>query len=361
MVRRALNGPERKMVFSTMAISAALASAHAAPAPPAGGLGHRLAQTQNAFNPDMSLVFNFGARLSDSMVPPVRRAAMREIEWGISADVDPYMRAEAYIAFASPLDEDEGEVEVEEAFGSYTGLAQGTDVRVGKLAGALGRINRNHVDQLDFFDYPLLVTSVLGEEGLRAPGVSWAYLFPGDRFHEVTIEALVPEDGPLFTGSDTAKPLWIGHYRTFFDFTQDLSGQLGFSYGTGPMDGGTSNVYGADFVAKLRPGGTGRSVIFEAEAMWYEAAGASQRNGHFASLAYELTKRLWAAARYDYVQLPDGSDTLRAVSGGLTLKMTEFQLARLEWQSIDSNAGAGRNQLLFQVQFLIGPHRAHKY
>ena len=82
---------------------------------------------------------------------------------------------------------------------------------------------------------------------------------------------------------------------------------------------------------------------------------------HAKYFAYELTKRLWAAARYDYVQLPDGSDTLRAVSGGLTLKMTEFQLARLEWQSIDSNAGAGRNQLLFQVQFLIGPHRAHKY
>jgi hypothetical protein len=74
-----------------------------------------------------------------------------------------------------------------------------------------------------------------------------------------------------------------------------------------------------------------------------------------------MTKRLWAGARYDYVQLPDGSDTLRAFSGGLTLKMTEFQLIRLEWQNIDSDAGASRNQLMLQVQFTVGPHRAHKY
>jgi hypothetical protein len=356
------------MVISTVALGAAISSAtfltsgFGSLSGPVETLRYEpSAQGQNAFNPDMSLVFNFGSRLVDSMVPPVRRAAMREIEWGIAADVDPYMRAEAYIAFASPLDEDEGEVDVEEAFGSYTGLSAGTDIRVGKLAGAIGRINRNHVDQLDFFDYPLLVTSVLGEEGLRAPGVSWAYLFPGDQFNEITIEALVPDDGPLFAGSDAGKPLWVGHYRTFFDFTQDLSAQLGFSYGTGPMGGETSSVYGADFVAKLRPEGTGRSAVFEAEALWYEAGGGAQRNGHFASLAIELSKRVWAGARYDYVQLPDGSDTLRAFSTGLTLKMTEFQLIRLEWQNVDSNAGASRNQLMLQVQFLIGPHRAHKY
>ncbi len=320
-------------------------------------------QGQNAFNPDMSLVFNFGARLSDSMSPPNRRAAMREIEWGIAADVDPYLRAEAYIAFANPLDEDEGEVEVEEAFGSYTGLAAGHDFRIGKLAGALGRVNRNHVDQLDFFDYPFIVTEVFGEEGLRAPGVSWAYLFPGDRFSEITVEALVPEDGPLFVGSDTGKPVWIGHYRTFFDFSRDWSGQLGFTYGTGPMDGGTTSIYGADFVAKLRPEGTANQMVFESEAYWYEAgaAGSDLQHGHFASLAYQLTQRLWLGARYDKVQLVDGSDTLRAYTTGLTMKLSEFQLVRLELQRQDWRFGSDRTQLMFQVQFLIGPHRAHKY
>lgn len=357
------------MVFTTVGLGSALAAAHVSgskleqPADLRFGSAAPAVQTQNAFNPDMSLVFNFGARLSDSMKPPVRRAAMREIEWGISADVDPYLRAEAYIAFANSIDGEEGEVEVEEAFGSYTGLMSGADIRVGKLAAALGRTNRNHVDQLEFFNYPFVVTEVFGEEGLRAPGISWSYLLPGDRFNEITIEALVPEDGPLFGGSDTGKPVWIGHYATFFDFSQDLSAQLGLSFGTGPMDGGTSNVYGADFVAKLRPDGTGRSLIVESEAFWYEAGapGSSLRHGHFASASYELTKRLWFGARYDKVQLPDGSDTLRSYSTGLTVRMTEFQLIRLEWQHQDWRFADDRNQLMLQVQFLIGPHKAHKY
>jgi hypothetical protein len=351
------------MVFSTTAICAALASAHTAPAPPVVGLDYRSAQTQNAFNPDMSLVFNFGARLSDSMVPPVRRAAMREIEWGISADVDPFLRTEAYIAFATSLDGDEGEVEVEEAFGAYSNLGPGLELRIGKLAGATGRVNRNHVDQLDFFEYPFLVTEVFGEEGLRAPGVSLSYLLPSSRFQELTVEALVPDDGPLFSGSDTGKPVWIGHYRTFFDFTDAFSGQLGASYGTGPMEGGASQIYGIDFVGKLRPQGTGRSLILESEVFWYEAGspGSSLKRGHFASLAYELGQRLWLGARYDDVQLPDGSDSLRSFTTGVTLKMTEFQLFRLEFQHLDWRFAPSRNQLVFQAQWVIGPHRAHKY
>jgi hypothetical protein len=334
------------MFFSTAALATVLAP-----------------QTQNAFNPDLSVVFNFGARLADSIGASGRRAALREIELGIAGDVDPFMRTEAYIAFAKPLDEDEGEVEVEEAFGAYTGLSRGSEIRVGKLAGALGRVNRNHLDQLDFFEYPFVVTQVFGEEGVRAPGVSWAYLFPGERFNEITIEALVPEDGPLFTGSDTGKPVLIGHYRTFFDFTSDWSAQLGASYGTGPMDGGTSNVYGADFVAKYRPEGTGRAIVLESEAYWYEAGapGSTLRHGHFASVACQLSNRLWLGARYDKVQLPDGSDTLRAYTGGLTYKLTEFQLARLEFQHQDWRFADSRNQIVLQVQWLIGPHRAHKY
>jgi hypothetical protein len=349
------------MVFSTAALGASLSMLAATG--PSSPIIWRSPQTQNVFNPDMGVVFNFAARLADSEGASGRRAAMREIELGLAGDVDPYLRTEAYIAFASPLDEDEGEVEVEEAFGVYTGLSRGSEIKVGKIAGALGRINRNHVDQLDFFDYPAIVTEVFGEEGLRAPGLSWAYLFPGERFSELTIEALVPADGPLFTGSDTGKPVLLGHFRTFFDFTRDWSGQLGFSYGTGPMDGGTTSVYGADFVAKLRPEGTGNSIVLESEAYWYEAGapGSTLRHGHFASVAMQLSPRLWFGARYDKVQLPDGSDTLKAYTGGLTYKLTEFQLVRLEYQHQDWRFMNSRNQIVLQVQWLIGPHRAHKY
>lgn len=325
--------------------------------------GNVPAQSQNAFNPDMSLVFNFGARLSDSQSPPQRRASLREIEMGLAGDVDPFLRTEAYIAFAKPLDEDEGEVEVEEAFGAYSGVGKNIDLRLGKIAGAVGRVNRNHLDQLDFFEYPLIVTEVFGEEGLRAPGVSASYLLPSEQFNEFTLEALVPEEGPLFGGGDAASPVWVGHYRTFRDFTEDFSAQFGATYARGPQSGGDSTVFGLDAVAKLRPQGTGRNLVLESEAYWYKsgAPGSESRFGWFATGAYQLGNGLWASGKVESVELPDGSDTLRSCSLGLTLRKTEFQLLRLEYQQTLSDSAASRNQLVFQAQWVVGPHRAHKY
>lgn len=322
-----------------------------------------VAQAQNAFNPDMSLVFSFGARLSDSQSPPRRAAALREIEMGLSGDVDPFLRTEAYIAFAKPLGEDEGEVDVEEAFGAYGGFGKNLEVRIGKLAGAVGRVNRNHLDQLDFFDYPSVVTEVFGEEGLRAPGVSASLLLPSKDFNELTVEALVPDDGPLFGAGDAGSPLWVAHYRGFQDIAEDFSAQYGATFAMGPKDGGDSSLWGIDLVAKLRPQGTARDLVLESEAYWYKPGTPSARQGsaYFVTGSYELGKGYWGSLKFESTDLPDGSDTLRSFAAGLTFKRTEFQLFRLEYQQTDSGAGSSRNQLIFQAQWIVGPHRAHKF
>ena len=67
------------MVFTTVGVGAALGKSLCDPVelrfdlstPPVVG-SLRTKQDQNVFNPDMGLVFNFGARLSDSMTPPAR-------------------------------------------------------------------------------------------------------------------------------------------------------------------------------------------------------------------------------------------------------------------------------------------------
>ena len=97
---------------------------------------------------------------------------MREIEIGFVADVDPFLRTEFYLAFEQELDKapgdpDETEIDVEAAFAVYSGVANGLDIKIGKFAGAMGRTNRNHRDQLEFMEYPLVVSEVLGGEGRR--------------------------------------------------------------------------------------------------------------------------------------------------------------------------------------------------
>ena len=335
-------------------------SGEAPPAPQTGGGSHN----PNYFNPQISLVTDFRANIMDNSPTATRRAFFKEAELGLAADIDPYLRGEAYIAFA---DEDgETVAEVEEAFATYDHLGKGFSAKFGKIAAAIGRVQRNHADQLNWLDYPFVVQDMLGEEGMRAGGGSLSYLFPGDRFHEITVEAIDAGDEGLFGGANTAAPVWVGHYRTFFDFNEDSSAQLGLTYANGPGGGvgnARSSLFGADFTYKWQPGTAGKSMTIEAEAYWGKSgmAGLKSVFGAFAALTYELKPRLFGTLKYDYSEIPGTFETRRGLSLGATLKVTEFHYWRAEWQRITSSFAPDRNVLNLQFQWLIGAHPAHKY
>lgn len=334
------------------------------------------AQNPNVFNPQIAVVGDFQARVADTGPEPQRRALVRELELGIAADVDPFARAEVYIAIENEIGHDEeatlseahgSVVDIEEAFLTFHSLGSGFSGKIGKLAGAIGRLNRNHRDQLEFTEYPLAIREVLGEHGLRAPGGSLSYLFPSDQFHELTFEILSPEDGPLFAGSDLGKPVFVGRYRTFFDFSADLTALAGLTYVDGPTeDGSRSRLYGADYTMKWQPGTKGRSAVFEVEAYWFKPGSGipserETRFAGFAALTYEVAPRWFLTGKYDHAELPDGSDTMRAYSLGVSYKLTEFQLIRAEAMRILSDAEADRTVVTLQFQWVIGAHPAHKY
>ncbi len=325
--------------------------------PPSTGAGP---QNPNYFNPQMSMVADFRANATGSKDEP-KRALFREAEIGLAADVDPFLKAEAYFSFAN--DNGKTSAEVEEAFGLYSKFARNMQLKVGKIAAAIGRMNRSHVDQLYFLDYPLVVRDLFGDEGLRAGGASLAYRFPGDRFNEFTVEGMEPDDGPLFKGGSTQRPTFVAHYRSFFDFTEDLSGQLGFSYVNGPNISHRAQVYGADYTMKWTPGTKGQSATFETEGYWSNtgAPGAKTTFGAFAALTYELFPRWFLTGKLDYSEIPGTTSLQRAASLGITFKLTEFEHWRVEFQHLTSNFAPIRNSLNFQFQFAIGAHPAHKY
>ncbi len=316
----------------------------------------------NAFNPQMAIIGDFRGTLRDTS-DEERKFDFNEIELNFAADVDPFAKAFLVIAIAN--EDGETITEVEEGFLTYSNLAKGLSGKVGKIAAAIGRVQRNHSDQLEFLEYPFVIQDTLGDEGLRAGGASFSYLFPGDRFHELTVELLDPaEDGPLFMGSSLANPVWIGHYRTFFDFSEDLSAQLGATYAGGPNgEDGTANLYGADYTMKWSPGSKGKSAILEAEAYWSNpnSKGRATTFGGFASLSYQIMPRWFLTAKGDYSELPGTEDIRRGTSLGVTYRLSEFQHWRLEFQRITSNFEDSRNVLTLQFQWLIGKHPAHKY
>lgn len=225
-------------------------------------------------------------------------------------------------------------------------------------------MQRNHLDQLTFLDFPFVIQDMLGDEGLRAGGASFSYLFPGNRFNEITIEGLDAPDEGLFAGASTASPVWVAHYRTFFDFNEDSSAQLGLTLASGPGSGGRrSQLHGADFTYKWQPDVRGRSLMLETEVYWGRAGipGAKNAVGGFAALTYQLQPRLFGVAKYDYSEVPGSTDIRRGWSVGALLKVTDFHRWLAEWQTITSNFAPARNVLNLQFQWLIGAHPAHKY
>lgn len=327
-------------------------------------LGKAGPQSPNSFNPQISLVSDFRALLSSSNRQNDKKIDLKEIELALAADVDPFLRGEAYISWGK--EDGESKSEVEEAFGRYSNLGRGVSAKFGKIGAAIGRVQRNHVDQLNFLDYPLVIQDFLGDEGLRAGGASISYLLPGDTFNEFTIEGLDPEDAPLFAGAHSGVPVWVGHYRTFFDFDEDTSAQLGATYANGPGGSGRgdrSNLFGFDFVYKWTPGTKGKSLTLESEAYWGKAGqpGARHAFGAFAAMTYQLKPGLFGYLKYDTSQAPDSLNDRNAWTIGFTLRPTEFHHWRVEFQQLRSNFAATQNLLNVQFQFAIGAHPAHKY
>ncbi|HVL38221.1 MAG TPA: hypothetical protein VM328_02410 [Fimbriimonadaceae bacterium] len=346
-------------IFLAHGLSAALSAASLVTPQGSAATG---AQVGNLSNIQLSLVTDFRAALVDQNPDSEKRAFLKEAELGLAADVDPFLRAEAYIAF---VDEDgETAVEVEEAFGRYSNFGKGLSLKFGKIAAAVGRVQRNHVDQLNWLDFPFVIEDFFGEEGLRGGGLSVSYLFPGDRFHELTFEAIDAPDEGIFAGAHTGAPAWVGHYRTFFDFSQNDTAQLGLTYVNGPGGSGRdrSSAYGIDLTYKRQPAGLGRATIFEGEAYWTRPSDADGTHfGAFAAVTQELMPRLFFTAKLDYSEIPGGDEIRRAMSLGATLKVTEFHHWRAEFQRVSSNFDRDRNVLTLQFQWLIGAHPAHRY
>ncbi|HMP74982.1 MAG TPA: hypothetical protein PKE12_01680 [Kiritimatiellia bacterium] len=97
---------------------------------------------------------------------------LQQAEVSFSGVIDPYFRGEAHIVFT------EDDVELEEAFVTSTALPSGLELKAGYFLTEFGRINPTHPHTWHWMDQPIVASRLLGEDGLRAPGVRLAWLLP---------------------------------------------------------------------------------------------------------------------------------------------------------------------------------------
>ncbi len=317
------------------------------------------------FNPDIAVVGNFLGAAGRNAVEPAPALEMHEAEVSLQAIVDPYARADFFLA-ASP----EG-LEIEEGFLTLTSLPGGLLAKVGKLKQQFGKVNTLHAHALPWVDAPLVVKNLLGgEEGLNDSGVSVSRLIPNPLvFLEATGEVYQGTAGP-FQAQDRSDVSWLGRLRGYRDLTEGTNLDLGASFARGHNDAGPSTrtrLFGIDATVRYRPlrRASYRRFLGRTELMW-SRRGESDRDvsafGMYASGEYQFARRWFGGLRYDRSQrAQDSSLTDSGPSFLLTYWPSEFSQMRAQYRRTRYGEQVTSNELLFQFLFSIGAHGGHTF
>lgn len=351
-----------------------------------------LGGVSQVFNPDISAIGDFLFHYTSSGADEygTSKFLFRELELGFQAPIDPFARADAFVAIHKHThrphmhDDEEHEhgyeVHLEEAYVTLLTLPYDLQARVGKFLASFGKTNTRHLHELAWVDQPLVVRNYFGEEGLAGEGVSVSWLVPNpwNKYIELTYELFNNDSESLFAGHESNNVVQLAHLRTVLDLTKNTTLELGGSAAVAPNTQDSARwtvLEGADMTLKWRHPTRGlyKSLTWQTEVLLaqkqLEDGGTASTWGMYSSLEYQFARQWKAAVRYDFSQLPDLSDFHEtAASAYLTFMQSEYCLWRLGYQFAyrdyfphEIKGDRGEHTVFLQLNFGIGPHRAHKY
>jgi hypothetical protein len=260
--------------------------------------------------------------------PRKRGFTLQQAELSLAAAVDPYFNAQAYLV--TQLDPIEGEtvVELEEAYATTQQLPADLQLKVGHYLTEFGRMNQGHPHAWDWVDQPVIITRVLGPDGMRAPGARVSWLVPGEHYAELFLsvqnangEGMAsflandefygerPIGGRFFTEREVrsfADVVYAARAVAELPLADTATLLVGVSGAAGPnATGGDADtlLYGADFVLRVRS--------TDASDRWPEW----RLQGEYVARVFDTADQVDDADPLNPVALP--GDTLRDHGGYL--------------------------------------------
>jgi hypothetical protein len=318
------------------------------------------------FNPAIAVIGNFVGVAGKNEVEDEPSLAVRESEISFQAVVDPYARADFFVAISN-----EG-AELEEGFITFTHLPADLLVKVGKFKAQIGKVNLMHFHTLPWADQTLPVVNLLGgEEGWNDAGVSVAKIIPfGETFSELTLQVFRGESEGLFEAPTRSDLAYLGHYRAYRDFGDDHNLELGATWGrghNGVTDDSHTTLENIHLVYRWRPlaGTRYRTFILRSELFRSRREhedGRQSARGFFVGGDYRFAQRWWAGARYEFSdRADDATQRDRGEAVTLTFWPSEFSQIRGELRRRRYAGGITANEGFVQLQFSIGAHGAHPF
>jgi hypothetical protein len=351
--------------------------------------------------PDISIVGDIVGDLSPegSTQEDAGRLGIREVEVAFQAAVDPYFRGDVFLGFSDA----EG-VHIEQAF--LTTLAMpGIEARIGRFLMPITKLNGTHRHDLHTLEFPWVLQRFVGEEGLKGTGLYLSRIFaPFGFYQELQVSAVNRlselEHGhegeeELLTAEPPNKELsglgFSARLRNYWDLTEAANLELSASAATGrreqPYDFGVvlpapgdpnainarQSLVGADLTFRWRPlqQGLYHSLIVQGEFLRQVnervsdpnyGGPARDFNGAYGFARWQLTRRVYFGARYDWLEDPelDGA-TMTAGSGYLQWYPSEFSKLMLALERVMPTGLEATNRILLQATFALGPHKPHPF
>ncbi|MCX7723223.1 MAG: hypothetical protein N2379_09245 [Verrucomicrobiae bacterium] len=392
-----------------------------APALPGSGVDQTVAQQTSSSQAVLNyLNFSFSALMSAGVstarngeirtghpAPYERGFSLNSAELAVEGAVDPYFKAAGSVSLV--LDPDgHSEVELEEAWAATTALPFGLQVKAGLFQAAFGRHNQQHAHEWAFVDQPIVLTRLLGDDGLRQPGAQLSWLVPIAVYSELSL-GVFNNRNPGFVATDETAEGWhsvlhggalqdhelrgpgdllfVPRMSVSFDLTgtQTLLGGVSAAFGpnnSGP--GADTQVYGLDIYWKWRPERAEAGFPFvavQAEALYrrYEAAARVGPTGAvlpaetlrdwglYGQVLWGFKRRWVAAFRAEFASADTGAfdsdlrnDRFR-LSPNLTFYPTEYSKLRFQYNFDHRQIAGADHSAWVQLEFILGAHAAHKF
>ena len=334
------------------------------------------------FNPDISVNGNFVAATGQNPFATLSPLQLSEVEAAFQAVVDPYARADFFLAAGV-----EG-FEVEEGFITFTSLPAKMLLKVGKMRAQFGKVNTLHTHSVPTVDRPLVTTNLLGgEEGFADAGMSLSRLFDNPLvFLELTAEVYAGTSD-VFQSVRRSQLAYVGRVRAYRDLTESTNIDFGssFAFGSSIVDvppgflsapgeatlqavGMDKQLTGIDATFRYRPLSRAiyRRLNIRSEFIWSRQqmpTGQDERAfGFYTTGEYQFARRWYIGARADRSgRVTDAASIDNAGSVFLTLWPTEFSQIRGQFRQIRFAEGVRANEFLVQFNFSIGAHSAHVF
>jgi len=332
------------------------------PTPTGGGTG----VFAKIFNPDISVVGNMLGAAGHNPVEDSPALELSEAEASFQAIVDPYARADFFIAVGP-----DG-AELEEGFVTFTTLPGRFLLKAGKLRANFGKVNTQHAHALGWTDRPLVTRNLVGgEEGLADSGLSLSRLVMNPWFFLEATGEVFGGRSELFEGNERSQLTYVARLRGYRDLTEGSNLDIGTSFAYGNTAVGpdtTAQLVGLDATFRYRPLRRAIYSRFQArtELVWsrqdLDDHARARAFGMYGSADYQFARRWVGGARYDRSGRALNGDYID--NGGaftLTYWPSEFSQVRGEYRLTKYADDITANEFLFQFLFAIGAHGAHVF